>query len=327
MTIKKILITLLSLVFVFAVSCSSDLGPEASQSNDDDLILHPEGTLASFVNDHYGVYYEAAGYADYKLRDGKVRNIHGAEVAVEKVSLVESKLQIRNAAEGTVEVLKFDGKGYTSYTSYVLEKVSDDVAEELKTKSVGGHDPVFAPYKGTYKDVNRGIENFIAIDGEGYIYFHDANVTVANKRVGITDGELTILETQNNDTILRKLIFKFDQGVYREFNVNGSHIEVTGERFTRTKDFVEDLANTIYVSADNKNSIAINSGGAVIIDGIADFPEAIRVGNTIKIKKIGVTITINGDSATYKPSSYATAIAMTKKTGNNVVGDWNQGIK
>ncbi|WP_432632480.1 hypothetical protein [Brachyspira sp.] len=326
MTIKKILITLLSLVFVFAVSCSSDLGPDASQSNDDDLINNPDATIAAFVNDHAGVYYEAAGYADYKLRNGKVRNIHGAEVAVEKTSRAEGKLQIRNANEGTVEVLKFDGKGYTSYTSYVLEKSSSDVSEELKAKPVGGHDPALAQYAGTYKDVNRSIENFIAIDGSGYIYFYDTNVTVANKRVGITGNELTILETQNNETILRKLIFKFDQGVYREYNVNGSHIEVTGERFTRTRDFVEDLANTIYVSADNKNSIAFNSGGAVVIDGTADYPEAIRVGNTIKIKKIGVTITINGDSATYKPS-YGSSIAMTKKAGNNVVGDWNEGIK
>ena len=322
MTIKKILITLLSLVFVFAVSCSSDLGPEASQTNDDDLIIYPDGTLSVFVNEHSGVYYEAAGYADYKLRDGKVRNIHGAEVAIEKVSREEGKLQIRNAAEGTVEVLKFDGKGYTSYTSYILEKVSDEVL--ITTPSLG-YIKEFAKYKGTYKDVVKGIENFIAIDGEGNIYFYDAEATAGNGRAGITDNELTIIETQNNNILARKLIFKFDQGVYREFNLNGSHIEVTGERFTRTRDFVEDLANTIYVSADNKNSIAFNSGGAVVIDGTADYPEAIRVGNTIKIKKIGVTITLNGDSATYKPS-YGNSIAMTKKAGNNVVGDWNEGI-
>ncbi|WP_432633356.1 hypothetical protein [Brachyspira sp.] len=324
MTIKKILITLLSLVFVFAVSCSSDLGPEASQTNPDDLIVNADGDLASFVSDYSGVYYEAAGYADYKLRDGKVRNIHGAEVAIEKVSRSEAKLQIRNAAEGTVEVLKFDGKGYTSYTSYVLQKVSDEV---LISNPNLGYIKEFAQYKGTYKDVVKGIENFIAIDGDGNIYFYDTNATAANGRVGITENELTIIETQNNNIIARKLIFKFDQGVYREFNLNGSHIEVTGERFTRTKDFVEDLANTVYVDANDKVRVSINSGGAVIIDQTADYPEAIRVGNTIKIKKMGITITMNGDSASYKPSNYAAAITLTKKAGNHVVGDWNEGIK
>ena len=323
MTIKKILITLLSLVFVFAVSCSSDLGPEASQTNDDDLIVKPDGDIAAFVNEHSGVYYEAAGYADYKLRDGKVRNIHGAEIAVEKTSRAEGKLQIRNTTEGTVEVLKFDGKGYTSYTSYILQKVSDEV---LISNPSLGYIKEFAQYKGTYKDVVKGIENFIAIDGEGNIYFYDKEATAGNGRAGITDNELTIVETQNNNILARKLIFKFDQGVYREFNLNGSHIEVTGERFTRTRDFVEDLANTVYVDANDKVRVSINSGGAVIIDQTADYPEAIRVGNTIKIKKIGVTITLNGDSASYKPSSHAAAIALTKKAGNHVVGDWNEGI-
>ena len=316
MTIKKILITLLSLVFVFAVSCSSDLGPEASQGNPEDLINKADREIAAFVNDHSGVYYEAAGYIDYKLRDGKVRNIHGSEVAVEKTSQAEGKLQIRNAAEGTVEVLKFDGKGYTSYTSYVLEKVNGDVVEELKSKPVGGNNTALAQYAGTYKDVNRGINNFIAIDGEGYIYFHDANVTVANKRVGITDGELTILETQNNETILRKLIFKFDQGVYREYNVNGSHIEVTGERFTRTRDFVEDLAGTKYVSADGKVSVSFTGGGATVVWGTAtgtgDYPESVKVGNTVRLKRVA-TITLNGDTATYK----ATGVNLTLNKQQN----------
>ena len=300
MTIKKILITLLSLVFVFAVSCSSDLGPEASQSNDDDLIKNPDANIAAFVNDYSGVYYEAAGYIDYKLRDGKVRNAHGAEVAVEKVSREEGKLQIRDAKEGTVEVLKFDGKGYTSYTSYVLEKVSDEVL--IKNNGVGGFIKEFAQYKGTYKDVNRGIENFIAIDGEGNIYFYDEKVTAAANTVGLTDKELTIVENQGS--VERKLIFKFDQGVYREYNLNGSHIEVTGERFTRTRSFVEDLAGTKYVSADGKVSVSFTAGGATevwgLTHGIGDYPESVKVGNTIKIKKIGVTITLNGDTATYK---------------------------
>ena len=326
MTIKNILITLLSLVFIFAISCSSDLGPEASQSNPEDLINIVDVTIDAFVSDYEGVYYEAAGFIDYKLRNGKVRDVHNREVAIEKVSREESKLQIRNESEGIVEVLKFDGKGYTSYTSYVLDKVSSEVVAELKDKPVGGYIKEFSKYAGTYKDVNRGIEHFIAIDSEGNIYFYDTNATSANKRVGITGNELTIVETQNNGSIFRKLIFKFDQGVYREFNLNGSHIEVTGERFTRTRSFVEDLANIIYVSADNKTSVAFNSGGATVLNGIADYPESVKIGNTVRIKKIGVTITLNGDTATFK-RYYESPIALTKKSGNNNVGDWNEGIK
>ena len=310
MTIKKILITLLSLVFVFAVSCSSDLGPEASQSNPEDLINKADREIAAFVNDHSGVYYEAAGYIDYKLRDGKVRNIHGSEIAVEKTSRAEGKLQIRNAAEGTVEVLKFDGKGYTSYTSYILQKVSDEVL--ITTPSLG-YIKEFAQYKGTYKDVVKGIENFIAIDGDGNIYFYDAEVTAKSGRVGITDNELTIVETQNNNILARKLIFKFDQGVYREFNLNGSHIEVTGERFTRTRDFVEDLAGTVYTSGDV--TVKFTAGGATEVWGTAtgtgDYPESVKVGNTVRLKRVA-TITLNGDTATYK----ATGINLTLNKQN-----------
>ena len=313
MTIKKILITLLSLVFVFAVSCSSDLGPEASQTNDDDLIQGGgDGDIAAFVKDYSGVYYEAAGNIDYKLRDGKLRNIHGSEVAVEKVSRSEAKLQIRDAAEGKVEVLKFDGKGYTSYTSYVLQKVSDEVL--ITTPSLG-YIKEFAQYKGTYKDVVKGIENFIAIDGEGNIYFYDAEVTAKSGRVGITDNELTIVETQNNNILARKLIFKFDQGVYREFNLNGSHIEVTGERFTRTRDFVEDLAGTKYVSADGKVSVSFTAGGATVVwgttTGTGDYPESAKVGNTVRLKRVA-TVTLNGDTATYK----ATGVNLTLNKQN-----------
>ena len=312
MTIKKILITLLSLVFVFAVSCSSDLGPEASQGNPDDLINNPDGNIAAFVNDYYGVYYEAAGNIDYKLREGKLRNIHGSEVAVEKVSRSEAKLQIRDATEGTVEVLKFDGKGYTSYTSYVLQKVSDDVL--IKNNGVGGYIKELIKYKGTYKDVNRNIENFIAIDGEGYIYFYDANVTAEKKTVGLSDNELTIVENQGS--VERKLIFKFDQGVYREYNLNGSHIEVTGERFTRTRSFVEDLAGTKYVSADGKVSVEFTSNGATVVWGLekgtGDHVESIKIGNTIRMRRIA-TLTLNGDTATYK----ATGVNLTLNKQQN----------
>ena len=307
MTIKKILITLLSLVFVFAVSCSSDLGPEASRAPDDLIQGNGDSDIAAFVKDYSGVYYEAAGNIDYKLRDGKVRNAHGAEVTVEKVSREEGKLQIRDAAEGTVEVLKFDGKGYTSYTSYVLEKVSDEVL--IQNPRIG-YIKEFAQYKGTYKDVVKGIQNFIAIDGDGNIYFHEKEATAGEGRVGLTDNELTIIETQNNNILARKLIFKFDQGVYREYNLNGSHIEVTGERFTRTRDFVEDLAGTKYVSADGKVSVSFTPGGATevwgLTHGTGDYPESVKVGNTIRLKRIA-TVTLNGDTATYK----ATGVDLT----------------
>lgn len=256
--LKRFLIILLSLTL--AIGCSSALEPEASQGgNDADLVNNGDGSVEGFINKYAGVYYrEEEGRVKYKLRNGKVYTINGlnshTEIPVEKVSAAESKLQIRYADEGTVEVLKFIGKGYTGYTSYILEKVSENV--EIAT-NVGGYVKEFARYKGTYKSIEQNIEHFIAIDENGYIYFHDSAVTVEGGRVGMTDGELTIIES-TKDGVGRKIIFKFDQGVYREYNIDGNHIDRTGVFYGVTKDFIETLGDSTYATEDGKSSIMFN---------------------------------------------------------------------
>ena len=295
MSIKKLLITLLSLVL--AVSCSSGLEPEASQE-DADLINKPDPVITAFINNNVGAYYNSAGYINYKLRYGKLQNVHGKEIKVEAVSTSEGKLQVRYANRGIVEVLKFDSKGYTAYTSFILEKVSDRV---LIDHATGGYIGEFAQYKGTYKDASRGITNFIAIDENGTIYFHDTNVTKENGKIGITEGEgLTII-----DSGLGKVIFKFNQGVYRKYNINGAHIDKTGERFTRTTDFVDDLAGYAY----SGGGISVKLGAGTLLNG-ADYPDStIRIGNTVKILKMGVTLTLSEDfkTAAYKDKNGKTA--------------------
>ena len=316
MTIKKLLIMFLSLTLIFAISCSNNLEPEASQSGKNaDLIPDGgDGSIAAFINKYAGVYYRGEeGRVRYKLKDGKVYTINGlnevAEIPVEKVSESEKKLQIRYADEGKVEVLKFIDKGYTAYTSYILEKVSDEVADGMY--GVGGYVKEFAKYKGTYKSIEQNIENYFAIDGDGYIYFHDSKVTLKDERVGITEKELTIIETVNRT--LRKIIFKFDQGVYREYNVDGNHIDRTGVFYSVTKDFIETLGDTIYTTADGNNSIVFNGAknkaqGSVWSTGsyftmrggsVADNDNIGNVtvlkGNTLNIMKYRANLTFNND--------------------------------
>ena len=317
MTIKKILIILLSLMFVFAASCSSDLGPEASQGGDADLI-NPGGPAAAFVNNHAGLYY-ATKSVKYKLKDGKVYTPQHKEIPVEAVSESQNKLQIRYADRGSVEVLKFDNKGFTLYTSFILEKVSEDVRFSDNSNysadadySIQGYVREFAKYKGTYKSHERNIANYIAIDGEGRIYFHDSNVSVTNNRVGITEGKLTIIESD-----YRKIIFSFDQGVYREYNVDGSHTEITGERFKRTTDFIDNIPSPkggIMYGGDykwngNDRTLKIwftytgysqTSGRPGMNGNMED--NSIRIGNTVKSLTWNYDVTFSDDfkTATYK---------------------------
>lgn len=325
MTIKKILITLLSLVFVFAVSCSNDnLDPNASAGGGADLIDVTDGTIAQFIKTYAGVYYNQ-NQVKYKLKGGKLYTPHNKEVQVQAVSVSQKKMQIKYAEAGKIEVLNFTDKGYISYTSFILEKVSSEVAEELKDKPVGGYIKEFAQYKGTYNSVaaENKIENYIAIDGEGNIYFHDKDATVANKRVGITENELTIIELQKNRQY-RKIIFKFGQSVYREYNLDGKHVETTGEGFTRTKDFIDDLGNVQYTGSFNTDKeirvtftangdsvISWPKGGGLFLAGDMN-DNAVRIGNTVKIMRNGVTLTINGNNATYKDDN-GNNIALTKK--------------
>ena len=276
---KKLTKIFLSIcAMVFAVSCANGLDADASRSgtgNPADLLPDgPSGIAAvtAFINKYAGVYYSQGqhsyrtwddnnGYkVDYKLKDGKVYvpNMHNQIIElivhpVEAVSDAEKKLQLRNAEKGEVLVLNMTETGLESYVSYILEKVSDDVL--IENEGVGVHDPSFIPYKGTYNSMaqDNKVENYIAIDGEGYVYFYDANVTEASGRVGFTEGEgLSIVEAYQNT--MRKIIFKFDQGVYRRYSIDGENRDETYIGICEvTRDFIEDRFNDAkYQTADYK---------------------------------------------------------------------------
>ena len=260
------------------VSCKKKLAPNASQSgNPADVIPGPSSitTVTEFVNEYAGVYYSEGTYShwewgegytgtglkvDYKFKDGKVYvpNMHNqtADLIIEPVQAVlasAKKLQLSNYQSGEITVLNMTDEGLESYVSYILEKVSDDVL--IKNSGTGANIPELAAYKGTYNSVAKDnkIENYIAIDGEGNIFFHDANVTVEGGRASITEAkELTILESHAN--AVRKIIFKFDQGVYRRFAIDGDNRDETYIGICeKTTDFIEDVfANATYRTSDFK---------------------------------------------------------------------------
>ena len=266
---------------VLAVSCGSGFDADTSRSrgggNPADLIPPGEGqgslsAVTSFINRYAGVYYSQGlhyykhdnstdtGYkVDYKFRNGQVYtfNQHNEafELIVEPVEAVlpsQKKAQLRYNDKGEVLVLNMTEEGLESYVSYILEKVSDDVL--IQNESVG-YIQEFAQYKGTYNSIaqDNKVENYIAIDGEGNIFFHDANVTVESGRVGITEGEgLTIIESYQNT--MRKIIFKFDEGVYRRYSIDGEHKDYTYIGVCkRTEDFIEDrFADAIFSTDDFK---------------------------------------------------------------------------
>ena len=278
----KKLVILLLIFCVMVVSCKKKLGTDASQSgtsNPSDLIDKPSGiaTVVDFINEYAGVYYSEGQYAhwewgigytnnglkvDYKFKDGKVYvpNVHNQlrDLIIQPVEAVlasEKKLQLRNKDKGEVLVLNMTEEGLESYVSYILEKVSDDVL--IQNSGIGGNIPELAQYKGTYNSLaqDNKIENYIAIDGEGNIFFHDASITIDGGRASITEGgELTILESYQNS--MRKIIFKFDQGVYRRFAIDGPR-EGVDETYIGicevSKDFIEDkVYNATYKTEDYK---------------------------------------------------------------------------
>ena len=333
---KKLIKIFLSIcALVFAVSCASGLDSDASQSggNPADLIP-PDGgsssisTVTAFVNEYAGVYYSQGqhsyrtwddndGYkVDYKFKDGKVYvpNIHNqiTELIVHPVEAVlpsAKKLQLRNAEKGEVLVLNMTDTGLESYVSYILEKVSDDVLiENERLGSIEG----FEQYKGTYNSIaqDNKIENYIAIDGEGYVYFHDANVTVASGRVGFTQGEgLTIVEAYQNT--MRKIIFKFDQSVYRRYSIDGEHRDDTYIGICEvSKDFIEDRFNDArYQTADYKE------------EDFNTWNNEVPGGQQYPTKITGVDIKLNeaNDDIGHNVSEGAVAVS-----GNNI-GE-NQGL-
>ena len=280
---KKLVTIFLSIcAMVFAVSCADGLDANASQNggvNPAETIKPGENgatgslsAVADFVNRYAGVYYSEGlhyykhdnstdtGYkVDYKFRDGKIytynQHNEGTELIVEPVEAVlpsQRKLQLRHKDKGEVLVFNMTDEGLETYVSYILEKVSDEVL--IQNEGVGGFIEELAPYKGTYNSIaaDNKIENYIAIDEKGNVFFHDANVTVAGGRVGVTDEELTILESHNNT--MRKIIFKFNEGVYRRFSIDGENRDETYIGICEVStDFIEDrFADAIFRTEDYK---------------------------------------------------------------------------
>ena len=267
------------------VSCKKKLATDASQSsagNPGDLIPEEEAktgqaAVEAFVNQYAGVYYSEGTYGhwewgigytntglkvDYKFKNGKVYsvNAHNQTIElfvepVEAVSPTSKKLQLRHKDKGEVLVLNMTEEGLESYVSYILEKVSEDVL--IENAGTGANVPELAAYKGTYNSLaqDNKIENYIAIDGEGNVFFYDANVTLDGGRASVTEeGELTILESHANG--MRKIIFKFDQGVYRRFAIDGAreNIDETYIGICQVStDFIEDrFADALYQTEDAK---------------------------------------------------------------------------
>ena len=276
----KKLVILLLIFCVMVVGCKKKLATDASQSgtfNPAETI--PEGggdkgltSVVEFINEYAGVYYSKGlhyykhdnstdtGYkVDYKFRDGKIftynQHNEGTQINVEPVEAVlasQRKIQLRHKDKGEVLVLNMSEDGLETYVSYILEKVSDDVL--IQNNGIGGFVKGLAQYKGTYNSLaeDNKIENYIAIDGEGNIFFHDAGVTVEGGRAGITENELTILESYQNS--MRKIIFKFNEGVYRRFSIDGQHRDETYIGICEvTKNFIEDIFDdAIYQTEDFK---------------------------------------------------------------------------
>ena len=276
----KKLVILLLIFCVMVVGCKKKLATDASQSgtfNPAETILEGEGdkglnSVIEFINEYAGVYYSKGlhyykhdnstdtGYkVDYKFRDGKIftynQHNEGTQINVEPVEAVlasQRKIQLRHKDKGEVLVLNMAEDGLETYVSYILEKVSDDVL--IQNNGIGGFVKGLAQYKGTYNSIaeDNKIENYIAIDGEGNIFFHDAGVTVEGGRAGITENELTILESYQNT--MRKIIFKFNEGVYRRFSIDGQHRDETYIGICEvTKNFIEDVFDdAIYQTEDFK---------------------------------------------------------------------------
>ena len=330
---KSILLILSVCAMVFAISCANDgLDADASRSgtvNPAETIKPGEGgatgsltTVAAFVNKYAGVYYSQGQHSyrtwaddnsykiDYKFKDGKVYvpNMHNQliELMVHPVEAVlpsEKKLQLRNKEKGEVLVLNMTDDGLESYVSYILEKVSDEVL--IQNSGVGGFIEELAPYKGTYNSIaaDNKVENYIAIDGEGNIYFHDSSVTVDSGRVGITENELTILESYQYS--MRKIIFKFNEGVYRRYSIDGEHRDETYIGICEvTKNFVEDVFdNATYKTADYKE------------EDFVKWENEVPGGQQAPTKITGVAITLNeaNDDIGHDVSEGAVAVS-----GNNI---------
>lgn len=275
---KKLITLFLAVALTVAVSCSNEkLDPNLSQSQSSgaDLITTNGGNgstggngsgggvstnpgdIAAFINKYAGVYYTPdVVKVYYKLREGKiwgaVDDFNGAsdllEVPAQAVMPSAQKLQISNYAKGTIEVLNFKDDGLDSYVNFILEKVSDE-AQSNGMKHIGIAGKLIS-YAGTYKSVYDKIDQFVAIDREGNVYFHET--VDKGKLFQSVDGkQLMIID---KDGVRNTMIF--EQGVYRKFSLNTiEDVDTTAIVCEVTKDFIENIPvnkSSTYATADFK---------------------------------------------------------------------------
>lgn len=243
---RKPILLFLGICIIFAVSCSNGFDPEVSSrssngdiggvivgvgnSPDDLITINKSGgtenkrEITAFIKKYQGNYYEGQKiqYIFLDFQDGKVLAPQSETdnqveyLLVQAVLPSAKKLQISNYAKGEIRVLNMTDEGLEAYTSYILKKVSDEVL--IKNKGIGGRIPALAQYNGTYSSIAKDnkVENYISIDKDGNIYFHDASVSILNGNAEIKGEKLTIWENSS-----RKTVFKFDQGVYRIYGADG----------------------------------------------------------------------------------------------------------
>lgn len=340
MTMKKILIIFLSLML--AVSCSSKLDPTDIEQSEEEGIgggghLNDFGngeliengktdssSISAFINQYVGIYY-VDGQVKYKLKDGKLFEITGNEFSEIKdgITVGGNKMQISNHGnKGKIEVLNFANNGLSSYSSFILVK-SDTVDTSMtKVGAIGS----LAQYKGNYKEFNG--DNFLSIGDNGDIYFKES---VSSAGVYMEGNDLVIVNNQN------KIVIKLKDKVYRKY-ARSSDTDTTVYSCSKTTDFIESLGQIKYASSDNKVRVAFNKFkfstvdtvereyiGGVLLSAIdskdnKDYDhiltgKSVLKGNTLTAfeskLKINFTLTINGDTATYKKGD--TTITLNKK--------------
>lgn len=319
--IKKLLIIFLGLML--AIGCSNEnLDPNLSQvqeegPKDADLITtNGSGsstdtvTIANFINKYSGLYY-ANNNIKYKLKDGKVMNYYNKEVTGVQ-AVMGNKMQISNYSDGKIDVLNFSENGFTSYVSYILEKVSDTA--DIEGLKYLGQSSKMGNNVGTYKSVYDKIDKFLAIASDGKIYYYE---DLGNGRVfQSADGkQLMIIDNDGNRNTMI-----FEQGVYRKYNFDPKDVDKTGEWFKRNKELIDDLVKkngvdtmiyegkgydgtraTIKLTSSGYIEL-VSTGNAIPIIGSAaiwDVPEqTIVVGNTLRIMRFGATLTLADDLST-----------------------------
>ena len=324
---KKILIIFLS--FILAVGCKNKTvdptqgnvggeetgGGHLNNYGNGDLIENGKSdtnSIKEFLNKYQGVYY-SSGKVTYKAKDGKLYKNDAwdfIEMPFEGITVEPNgvKMQISNfRSSGTIEVLNFADNGYSSFSSYILQKVDLDTSSMNKVTTIS----TLANSKGTFKELNNGAK-FLSIDESGSIYFKEQ---VSANKVFMQNGDLVIVDNANNKNIVK---FKEGNFVYRKYS--RSDTDTTVYSASVSKDFIDNLGVVSYSLGSDKIQLnkfkhgndtveTLHWGGIQIQSSIyeAVTKRAILKGKTITIfntqgNKIERTITFNDDysAATYK---------------------------